>query len=209
MNEEPSNQNLSEPREPGTGTAQVPMAVMIVLIIFGYIGCNKVDTSNADFSAKVHAPFTDPIEVASLAPSAKELMLTRGKGLYANCNGCHGPNGMGTAGKIPPLAGSEWVLGDADTVAAIVLNGLGGSIQVAGKSYGNEAMTPFGPTLSDGDIAAVISYVRNEWGNAAEVISAEEVAKVRARIQDSGFSGNWNQDSPTDSLQAHDFKLPQ
>lgn len=208
MSEDQSNLNLSEPSEPSTGTVQIPMGIMIVLILFGYIGCNKVDSLNANFSANVHAPFTDPIEVASLAPSAKELMLTRGKGLYANCNGCHGPNGMGTAGKIPPLAGSEWVMGDAKTVAAIVLNGLSGNIQVTGKPFSKEAMTPFGPTLSDGDIAAVISYVRNEWGNTAEIITAEEVAKVRARIKAKGHTGNWNQDSPTDSLQANDFKLP-
>ncbi len=205
MSEETPGMNHSEPAEPKAGATQMPVGIMVALILVGYLGCNKVDTLNADFAANVHAPFSDPTEVASLAPSAKELLITRGKGLYANCNGCHGPTGTGTAGKIPPLAGSEWVVGDADTMVAIILNGLSGPIKVLGNDFGAEAMTPFGGTLSDSDVAAVATYVRNAWGNAADPVSTEDVARVRAKIKQSGHTGNWS----ADSLQAQEFLLPQ
>ena len=58
--------NLNEPGEPSSGTAQMPMGIMIVLILLSYIGCYKVDQMNANFAANVHAPFSEPDEVASL-----------------------------------------------------------------------------------------------------------------------------------------------
>ena len=159
MAKDTTNLNLDEHNEPQAGASQMPVGVVILLILAGYIGCYTVDKNNANFSAMVHAPFTEPDEVASLAPSETELMRSQGRTLYANCQGCHQANGMGTAGQFPPLAGSEWVRGNPETVAAIVLQGLSGPLKVAGKSFGAEAMTPFGPALKDEEIAAVIRTV--------------------------------------------------
>ncbi|MDG1833559.1 MAG: cytochrome c, partial [Verrucomicrobiota bacterium] len=96
---------MNEPSEPSSGTAQMPMGIMIVLILLGYIGCYNVDQWNANFSVNVHAPFTEPDEVASLAPSAEELLVARGKQVYSkNCVACHQANGAGSGTDIPPLA---------------------------------------------------------------------------------------------------------
>ena len=94
--------NVNEPGAPSSGTAQIPMGIMIALILLGYIGCYKVDQLNANFAANVHAPFTEPDEVASLAPSAEELLVARGKQIYPkSCVACHQANGAGSGTDMP------------------------------------------------------------------------------------------------------------
>tara|TARA_Y100000588_G_scaffold107861_1_gene118171 strand:- start:1185 stop:1790 length:606 start_codon:yes stop_codon:yes gene_type:complete len=189
-----SKMSVNEHAEPVAGNSQMPVGVMIILTLLGYIGCTKVDQLNANFAANVHAPFGSADEVASLAPSEEELVLSTGKKLYANCQGCHQPTGGGTPGQIPPLAGSEWVLGDSQKAAAIVINGLGGPIEVAGKSF-NGAMTAVGATWTDEQVAAVLTYIRSEWGNDAGRVMPEEVAEAKKKIQASGQSGPWTVDT--------------
>ena len=210
MAEQTHNVNLDEHNEPQSGASQMPVGIMILLILAGYFGCYEVDKNNANFSAMVHAPFTEPDEVASLAPSEMELMRSQGRTLYANCQGCHQANGMGTPGKIPPLAGSEWVRGNPETIAAIVLNGLSGPLKVAGKSFGAEAMTPFGPALKDEEIAAVITFVRNEWGNTPDAplepkAMIQLITDTRKKIEASGHTGAWTKEL----LDANEFTTPE
>lgn len=198
--------NVNEPAEPAAGGAQMPMGIVIALTLLGYIGCYKVDQLNADFAANVHAPFTEPEEVASLAPSAEELQLARGKQVYAkNCVSCHQANGAGSGTDIPPLAGSEWVTGDPGVIVAIAQKGLIGPISVAGKMYGAGTMTAAGESLSDDEMAAVISYVRTEWGNSAGVVGVDEVSAARQKVNDSGQSGQWE----VDTLKAAGFTVPE
>ena len=105
-----------------------------------------------------------------------------GKRLFtANCVACHQATGQGVAGQFPTLVGSEWVLsgdwhGDNHLVQ-ILLHGLQGPIQVKGSTY-NGAMPPW-KQLKDEQIAMILTYIRNEWGNSAPPITAEQVAKVR------------------------------
>ena len=198
--------NVNEPGEPSSGTAQIPMGIMIVLILLGYIGCYKVDQLNANFSANVHAPFTEPDEVASLAPSAEELLVARGKQIYSkSCVACHQANGAGSGTDIPPLAGSEWVNGDPATIVAIAQKGLIGPISVAGKTFGAGTMTPAGETLSADELAAVISFVRTEWGNSAGIIGTDVVNEARKKVNESGQSGQWE----VKTLKAAGFNLPE
>lgn len=96
----------------------------------------------------------------------------------ARCAACHQPNGQGLPGVFPPLAGSEWVNGRDSTVAAIVIHGITGSLSVKGSRY-DGAMPTFGTQLSDDEIAAVLSYVRSQWGNTAAPVTAAAVAQAR------------------------------
>jgi mono/diheme cytochrome c family protein len=96
-----------------------------------------------------------------------------------NCASCHQATGLGVVGAFPPLAGSPWVLADAETPARIVLRGLQGTIEVKGATY-NGVMPSFGSTLSDDDIAKVVTYVRASFGNEAPPLTAETVKLVRA-----------------------------
>jgi mono/diheme cytochrome c family protein len=96
------------------------------------------------------------------------------------CAACHQANGQGLAGQYPPLAGSEWVQGEGpNRVVRIVLNAIAGSIDVKGLHFDSNAMPPWKPVLSDDQIAAILTYVRSEWGNKAPPVTAEQAKKIR------------------------------
>ena len=94
-----------------------------------------------------------------------------------SCNTCHREHGKGVTGIYPPLVGSEWVTGDTDRLIKLTLHGIWGPIQVAGKQYepagGVPPMTAVGMMFTDEEIAAVLTYVRNSWGNDAAGDGAE------------------------------------
>ncbi|HEY3757912.1 MAG TPA: cytochrome c [Opitutaceae bacterium] len=112
--------------------------------------------------------------------------VAMGKRLFNSggaCFTCHQPTGMGIPGVYPPLAGSEWAQGSPDRVIRILLAGLGGPITVEGKTFSTAQMPSFGASgfnWSDDKISQVLTYVRQEWGNKAGPITAEQVAAVRA-----------------------------
>lgn len=94
------------------------------------------------------------------------------------CGACHGPDGKGLNG-LPPLVGSDWPRGNPARSIKIVLNGLTGPVEVAGKTYAID-MPPQGAVLSDEKIAAVLTYVRKTFANGAGPVSVDEVKAVRA-----------------------------
>lgn len=86
----------------------------------------------------------------------------------------------------PPLAGSEWVLGDEVRLSLILLHGIEGPIEVAGKKYDAPEILPVMPshsTLDDGSIAAILTYIRNEWGNQAPAVTGRTVGSTRVLNQ--------------------------
>jgi glucose/arabinose dehydrogenase/cytochrome c5 len=97
----------------------------------------------------------------------------------ARCASCHQASGQGVSGVFPPLAGTDWVTGDKSRLIGIILNGLSGEIDVDGVTY-NGAMPPWSATLTDREIAAVLTHVRTSFGNDAEPVSAAEVAAIRS-----------------------------
>ncbi|HTF20178.1 MAG TPA: PVC-type heme-binding CxxCH protein [Chryseolinea sp.] len=127
----------------------------------------------------------------------------KGKAIYARegyCNTCHQPDGKGlSASGFPPIAGTPWVTGSEERLIKLVLNGLIGPLEVNNQRYaGQVPMTPFGGLLNDEEVAAVITYVRNSFGNEASVITPQQVKKVRdAKRVKSGFY------SPDELLKQH------
>ena len=108
----------------------------------------------------------------------------KGKEIYSRegfCVTCHQDNGKGlSASGFPPISGTKWALGNEDRLIKIALYGLYGPIEVLGKKYpGQVPMTAYGNMLKDDEIAAVLTYVRNSFGNKASVITAEKVKEVR------------------------------
>jgi mono/diheme cytochrome c family protein len=99
----------------------------------------------------------------------------------AHCATCHLPDGKGIEPAFPPLAGSPWINNDPERIIKLTLHGLMGPFDLNGKKYnGLVPMTPFGSLLKDDEVAAVLTYVRNSFGNQAPAVQAAEVAKVRA-----------------------------
>jgi mono/diheme cytochrome c family protein len=112
------------------------------------------------------------------APSSP--LAQAGQKVYSqNCSSCHGATGMGTPGAFPPLANNPFVTGNANDVITTVLNGKTGAITVNGASY-NGQMPPWKATLSNKDIAAVVTYIRSGLGNnKASAVTEQQVAKLK------------------------------
>jgi cytochrome c6 len=111
---------------------------------------------------------------AALAADGQRLFLD-------NCAACHRPNGMGVPGAFPALNGSKIALGDPKEPIGRVLMGKGG-------------MPSFQSELSDGDIAAVLTYVRSSWTNKAKPITPAQVAAQHGGAKSENLKGK---------LQAH------
>jgi mono/diheme cytochrome c family protein len=118
---------------------------------------------------------------AGAAPASSGTAADGAQIFAAKCVACHQASGLGLPGVFPPLAGSEWVLGSDKILVQIPLHGISGSVQVKGATY-NGAMPVF-YTLSDAEIAAVLSYVRSTWGNRAAAVSPATVAAGRKATQ--------------------------
>lgn len=114
------------------------------------------------------------------------------------CVACHGPDGKGLNG-LPPLVGSDWPKGPAARSIKIVLNGLTGPVDVAGKGY-NIDMPPQGAVLSDEKIAAALTYVRKTFAAGAGAVTPDEVKSVRAAT--ASRTTPW---TATELLKAHPF----
>jgi mono/diheme cytochrome c family protein len=117
------------------------------------------------------------------------LAFNAGKEIYERegfCITCHQPDGNGLPGSgFPPLAGTKWVNGPEDRLIKIILKGLMGPIEVLGQEYpGQVPMTPYEGMLSDEEVAAVATYVRNSFGNTASPVEAANVKAIRAEIAD-------------------------
>ena len=95
-----------------------------------------------------------------------------------HCAACHQPDGSGAVGGGPPLADSSWVSGPPSRLIRLVLQGVRGPIVVNGKTY-NREMIGFGPVATDQEIAALLTYVRGQWGGIEERIRPEDVGRIR------------------------------
>lgn len=118
-------------------------------------------------------------------PADQMKRYKHGKSLYlgiAACSGCHGLEGQGQADMFPPLAGSEWVNGNPDVMAKVILHGLEGPITVNGKKYkGEQAMPAYNQRtdLTNEDLASLMTYIRYMKGNKGGAVTAEQVEKVK------------------------------
>jgi len=121
------------------------------------------------------------LEGDSGAPVAQDPKVLGRHIFMANCAACHQVTGLGLPGAYPPLAGSEWATGPYERIVRIVLGGLSGPITVKGSSF-NSSMPSLGQSLRDVQLAAVLTYIRAEWGNIAPAVSSEKVKEIRASV---------------------------
>ena len=109
--------------------------------------------------------------------------MAKGAKIYsAKCQGCHGPDAKGDGANFPSLVGSKWATGETERFAMIILNGLQGPIST-GKSYG-AGMAAQGAGLSPEDLAGIMTYVRNNFGNSTGDVISAEMAKAAMGISD-------------------------
>ncbi len=110
----------------------------------------------------------------------EKQVLVHGQKVYETvCAVCHQPDGGGVPGMNPPLIKTEWVLGDKSRLIEIVLKGLKDKIEIDGESYEN--IMPANDYLTDQEIADVLTFVRNNFGNKASGIKPAEVKALRQK----------------------------
>lgn len=101
------------------------------------------------------------------------------------CMACHQVHGKGQIYLAPPLVGTDWVQGSKERLIALVMDGVSGPIEVLGKTYTAPEIQPLmpglrlNPEVDDEQLAAILTYVRNAWGNSAPPVSAEELTRYR------------------------------
>ena len=123
------------------------------------------------------------VSVVKSLTDEQQAMFDSGKQTFLGlCAACHQPTGKGLDGLAPPLADSEWVNGNPERIVKVVMHGLRGPIKVKGNSYSYDM--PAAGFLSDGQIAAVLTYIRREWDHEADPVSLDLVMAVRKQTKD-------------------------
>ena len=149
-----------------------PVPLTLLVLFVGLIGWG-VWYYFATPSAPMNAGDTRTPVVASAGGDADGATVYAG-----NCASCHQANGKGLSGAFPPLVGSRWVTtAKTEVPIQILLHGINGTIEVAGDTY--SGVMPAFDQFSDEEIAAVLSYIRSSWGNAASDIAVEDVVSNR------------------------------
>jgi mono/diheme cytochrome c family protein len=179
MEQENFQAQQRENEDPTEGDRPVPWFVLTVVgLLFGwaiiYILMQQRDDSPA---------LGDSRTMATLQGKPAGAAVDGGQIYSAQCLACHQASGGGLPGVFPPLAGSEWVNGADKVTAAILLHGITGKLTVKGASY-NGQMPAFKDKLSDAEIAAVLSHIRSNFGNAAPKVAADVVKAQREATKD-------------------------
>ena len=179
-----------EKREPRVGAEPLSIwliAIYGLAIFFGgaYLGRYSGNFVGGGLDP-IGAP--PPAKKAAGGPAGGEQAVElsphdRGKKVFsANCQTCHQANGLGVPGQYPPLAGSEFTNGGSRRMGMIVLKGLQGPVKVKGQQFGSAVMQPWDKTLTDKQIADVMTYERSDWGNSASAVTPEQIAALRKEL---------------------------
>jgi mono/diheme cytochrome c family protein len=186
MSDETKSPSAPASAEPAEPRSHLPIWILVLLLALLYFGAIYFDHHSGWFDRQVYSPYASAEQLELYQPrSGAAEALARGKRSYEqNCGTCHSPDGLGKPGQAPPLAGSEWVTAKGvQRLTAIPLAGLNGPIHVKGQAMTfPSGMVAVGVTLSDADVAAVLSYIRSAWGNQAEEVTADDVKTNRAAL---------------------------
>ncbi len=147
--------------------------ILITLLVIVLSACG-----NRRQESEQQQPTQQQTQIKPAEPKSATASAHPGKKTYDSvCLACHMANGTGVPGMYPPLAETDWVTGDKDRLIRITIQGLSGKIEVNGVTYNN--IMPPNSHLSDRQIADVLTYIRQSFGNDASEITVEEVQKVR------------------------------
>ena len=125
------------------------------------------------------APVATAVQASAAGTLTKQQQMQAGAVLFkGTCSTCHQESGAGLPNVFPPLAGSDYLLADPQRAIAVVLNGLNGPVTVNGKTY-NSVMPPMSQLAND-EVANILTYALNSWGNSNGTISSKQVEQVRA-----------------------------
>ena len=134
------------------------------------------------------AAFSQTKKPAAKATTVSKTTLENGKKVYEqNCLSCHQVDGNGVPMLNPPLVKTKWVLGNKKQLIGIVLKGFNDEIEIDGQTFSNPM--PSQAHLTDQEIADVLSFVRNSFGNKASAVKVSEVKAVRETLKADSTAG--------------------
>jgi len=166
---------INEPGRNADGTYRIPVKEAAALIVADPKVVSKLQAAAAPAPASAPAA---PAAAGAFVKASDEQMK-RGAAVYARtCIACHQPTGKGLPPVFPSISETPIVVGNPELPIKFILQGLMGPITVGGMTY-NSMMPPV-PGVSDGDIADVLTYVRQSFGNKGNPVSADQVKAVRA-----------------------------
>jgi mono/diheme cytochrome c family protein len=174
-----------EPRDPVEGREPSPWFFIAAVALALFWGGWYLGRYGGEFGLATHVALgsRDAGTVATLAAQSESAVsdpVAAGERVYANnCGSCHQASGQGIPGAFPPVVGSEWVTESSETLVQVILFGLQGPIEVAGKPY-NGMMPAWKDVLKDEEIAAVATYLRQWRPNDGTPVTAAEVASIRS-----------------------------
>ena len=161
-----------------------PTYLRIILLSLAALALGACGQEGSGDQAATPASDT-AVHDAEVASGDMGDVMARGEAVYlANCAACHQPTGMGLPGAFPPLAQSDFLLGNRQEVMQAALFGLSGPITVNGTDY-NGVMPSMG-YLNDQELADALTYVFSSWGNTGAAVSVDEVSALRAQLGESG-----------------------
>jgi mono/diheme cytochrome c family protein len=169
---------LTEPARNADGSFRIPLKDAVALVAQDPKVVAKLQAAAGPAPAPAAAPAA-PAASSNVFVKASDEQLKRGAAVYARtCIACHQPTGLGLPPVFPPLANAPIVAGNPELPVKFILQGLMGPITVNGMTY-NSMMPPVAG-LSDADIADVLTYVRQSFGNKANAVTADQVKAIRA-----------------------------
>lgn len=169
---------LTEPARNADGTFRIPLKDAVALVAQDPKVVAKLQAAAGPAPAPAAAPAA-PVAQPNAFVKADPEQLKRGAAVYARtCIACHQPTGLGLPPVFPPLANAPIVAGNPELPVKFILHGLMGPITVNGMTY-NSMMPPVAG-VSDADIADVLTYVRQSFGNQANAVTADQVKAIRA-----------------------------
>jgi mono/diheme cytochrome c family protein len=167
-----------------SGRESVPLWVItacgVVLLIAGGVLGNAGTLFSYDNTFRENYVRGTAPGGTSDGPQPKTALLAfSGKGskvYFSKCVGCHGSEGRGDGANFPSLAGSDFVIGDTQQLAMVILNGIQGPTS-SGKTYGAGVMQAQGAGMSAEDLAGLMTFLRNGFGNSTGDVVSVEMAK--------------------------------
>lgn len=171
----------AEPPEPTVLPGRSPLWFFVLAGVLLYLGMGFLASRAGGFHRDVFEPYAsyDYVKRAQ-GKLGGAGPVERGEAVYNNkgCAACHQKTGAGAPGQFPPLAGSDWVnVEGPNRLIRIVAHGFAGPVTVNGQAYSG-AMPQFLGVLNEKEIADVISYIRNAWGNKGSIVTEEQVKSV-------------------------------
>ncbi|HXT12350.1 MAG TPA: cytochrome c [Candidatus Angelobacter sp.] len=176
------------PRDTELKDPTVPIWLIVVLFLLLFWGAVYFDDHGGWFEKQVYTPYVSADQLKDFQVGGGPNPFEQGRVIYSKtCFACHGANGMGQPGNVPPLVGSDWVNEpQPGRMIRIVLNGLQGTgLTIHGQPFNTgTAMVPW-KSFSDEDIAAVITFVRGnpDFKNHAPPVTPEQVKAIRDKIE--------------------------